>query len=191
MDPLDKSMDFIDPAGVSPQQTAMRYGIFWGLGGIILGLLAHLMGWTDPSAGFTAGSAINSILGIVLAVAMVVLAIRTHRDNELGGYISFGRGFKTGMITTLFYAIIAAIWTYIFVTFIAADMMDGIQEAMVEQWEEQGLSDAEIEQAQQFTGFMGNPVWMVAMAFFGGLIWGAIISLIVSAVMKKESPQHA
>ena len=85
----------------------------------------------------------------------------------------------------------ATVWALIFFNFIATDMIDGIQDAMVEKWEEQGLSDEQIEQAQSFTGFMSSPAFMVGATFVGSLIWGAILSLIVSAVLKKDQPQTA
>src|SRR5690606_5939007 len=169
MTTLDEPMGYIDPKDVSPQPTALRYGVIWGLLGILLGLIAYLAGWTDVSGSnaMSGGSMISSILSIALNVTILVMAIKYHRDKELGGYITFGRGFKTGMLTTFFYAIIAALWMAVFINFIATDMMENIQNAMYEQWEAQGLSDEQIEQAQQFTGFMQSKTVMVAMAFFG------------------------
>lgn len=191
MTTLDDPMGYVDPKDVSPRPTAMRYGLIWGLAGILLGLISYLLGWTEPTGGFSGGSIISSVLSIALTVAILVLAIKHHRDNELGGYITFGRGFQTGMLTTLFYAIIATVWMFLFINFIATDMIENIQAAMVEQWEAQGLSDEQIEQAQSFTGFMSSKGFMIGAAFGGALLWGAILSLIISAVLKKEHPQTA
>ncbi len=191
MTTLDEPMGYIDPNEVSPRSTAMRYGMIWALFSILLGLITYLMGWTDPSSSLSAGSILTSIISIALNITMLVLAIKYHRDKELGGFISFGRGFKTGMLTTLVFAVIATVWALIFFNFIATDMIDGIQDAMVEKWEEQGLSDEQIEQAQSYTGFMSSPAFMVGATFVGSLIWGAILSLIVSAVLKKDQPQTA
>lgn len=191
MTTLDEPMNQIDPKDVSPRPTAMRYGLIWGLLGILLGLLSYLMGWAEPSGSMSAGSMISGALSLALNITILVLAIKYHRDNELGGYITFGRGFQTGMLTTFFYAIIATVWAFVFFNFIAADMMTEIQDAMVEQWEAQGMSDEQIEQAQGFTGFMSSPLFMVGAAFVGSLIWGAILSLIISAVVKKDPPQFS
>ena len=191
MTTLDEPMGYIDPQDVSPRPTAMRYGLIWGLAGILLGLISYLLGWTEPTGGFSSGSMISSVLSIGLAIGILVMAIKHHRDNELGGYISFGRGFKTGMLTSLFYAVIATVWMVIFINFIATDMIDNIQAAMVEQWEEQGLTDEQIEQAQSFAGFFSSKGFMIGAAFGGALLWGAILSLIISAVMKNDHPQTA
>ena len=191
MTTLDDPMGYIDPKDVSPRSTAMRYGMIWGLLGILLGLISYLAGWTEPTSSMSAGSILSTVLSFGLAIGILVLTIKHHRDEELGGYISFGRGFQTGMLTTFFYAIIATIWMFIFINFVDTDMIENIQASMVEQWEEQGLSDEQIEQAQSYTGFMSSKGFMIGAAFGGSLLWGAILSLIISAVMKKDNPQTA
>jgi F0F1-type ATP synthase assembly protein I len=191
MTTLDEPMGFIDPNDVSPRSTAMRHGLIWGLLGILLGLVSYLMGWSDPSGGSSAGGMISGVLSIGLSVTMLVLAIKYHRDKELGGYITFGRGFKTGMLTAFFYAIVATVWTIIFINFIATDMIDLMQASMYEQWEKQGLSEEQIEQAAGFALFFASKKFMIGAAFVGSLIMGAILSSIISAIIKKEQPQTA
>lgn len=189
MTTLDEPMGYIDPQDISPRPTAMRYGMIWGLVGILLGLVSYLLGWSDPSGGSTAGSMISGLLSLGLSVTIIVLAIKYHRDNELGGYITFGRSFQTGMLTAFFYAIIATVWTVIFLNFIATDMIEMMQAAMYEEWENQGLTEEQIEQAEGIALFFATKKFMIGAAFGGTLIMGAILSLIVSAVMKKEQPQ--
>ena len=150
-----------------------------------------MAGWTEATSSMSAGSIISTVLSIGLTIGILVLAIKHHRNEELGGFISFGRGFQTGMLTTFFYAIIATVWMFVFINFVDTDMIENIQSTMVEQWEEQGLTDEQIEQAQSFTGFMSSKGFLIGAAFGGALLWGAILSLIISAVMKKDNPQTA
>ncbi len=189
MTSLDEPMAYVDPQDISPRSTAMRYGMIWGLLGILIGLVSYLMGWSDPSGGSTAGSMISMLLSLGLSVTILVLAIKYHRDNELGGYITFGRGFKTGMLTAFFYAIIATVWAVIFFNFIATDMIEMMEAAMYEQWENQGLTEEQIETAAGIALFFASKKFMIGAAFGGTLIMGAILSLIISAVLKKEQPQ--
>jgi len=189
MTSLDEPMAYVDPQDISPRSTAMRYGMIWGLLGILIGLVSYLMGWSDPSGGSTAGSMISMLLSLGLSVTILVLAIKHHRDNELGGYITFGRGFKTGMLTAFFYAIIATVWAVIFFNFIATDMIEMMEAAMYEQWENQGLTEEQIETAAGIALFFASKKFMIGAAFGGTLIMGAILSLIISAVLKKEQPQ--
>jgi uncharacterized protein DUF4199 len=191
MNPLDEPMNFIDPSTVSPRQVAMRHGVIWGLIGILVGLFAHLMGWNDPANPNVMMSILLGLISFGISVTMIVLAVKTHRDQELGGYMSFGRGFTTGMLTTLVYAVIATVWMVIFFSFINPDMFDAIEANMMQQWEDQGMTDEQIDQAKGFASMFTGPVFMTIATFLGSLFWGAIISLIVSAVMKKDAPRMA
>jgi len=188
--PLDENSNYIDPSSVSPNSTAMRYGLIWGLASIVLGLVAHVLGWNNPATPNVMGSMIIGIASLALGITMIVLAIKQHRE-ELGGYISFGRAFKTGFFTALVSALIATVWMLIYTNVVAPDMFNGMEEMMVEQWEEQGLSDEQIEQAKGMTGMFTGAVGMTIMTFVGGLIWGAILSLITGAIMKKDPPHMA
>ena len=191
MNPLDEPMTFIDPSTVSPRPVAMRYGLIWGLIGILVGLLAHIMGWNDPADPNVMMSIILGLISFGVSVTMIVLAVKTHRDQELGGYMTFGRGFTTGILTTLFNAVITTIWMVVFFSLINPDMFDMIEANMIEQWEEQGLDDEQIETAKGYASMFTGPVFMTIATFFGTLFWGAIISLVVSAVMKKDAPRMA
>ncbi|MFT5765682.1 MAG: uncharacterized membrane protein YhaH (DUF805 family) [Saprospiraceae bacterium] len=191
MNPLDEPMTYIDPSSVSPRPVAMRYGLIWGLIGIMVGLLAHILGWSDPSDPNTTMTILISVISLGISVTMIVLAVKTHRDQELGGYMTFGRGFTTGILTTLFNAVIATIWMVIFFSLINPDMFDMIEQGMLRQWEEQGMSEEQIEQAKGFATMFTGPTFMTIATFLGTLFWGAIISLIVSAVMKKDAPRMA
>ena len=110
---------------------------------------------------------ISGVISFALSITMLVLAIKHHRDNELGGYISFGRGFKTGFLTALFYGIIATIWTVIFINFIATDMIEVMQAAMYEEWESQGLTEEQIEQVE---GLCDDVCYK--RVYDSGIFWG-------------------
>ena len=77
-----------DPTTVSMTPTGMRYGVLLGLISIATTLLFYVLGWSEPG-NESSTSTIVTIVGIALPIVMVVLAIMYHRDNELGGLISF------------------------------------------------------------------------------------------------------
>jgi len=189
MNPLDENTHFIDPATVSPRPTAMRYGLIWGLISVLLGLVTHFTGANDPSSPNLLVSVGLGIVSLGVSIAMIVLAIKQHRDQELGGYISFGRAFTTGFWVVLVSLLISVIWTLVYTNFIAPELFS--MDMLVEQWEEAGMSEAEIENAASMTGMFMTPVGVTAMAAIGGLIWGSILALIISAVMKKDAPNMA
>ena len=184
---LDGDYNSIDPSNVSMWPTALRYGGIAAAILIILGLVMHLSGMVDyaaAAAGETgAASIIQNIITYAVWIGSVVMAIKFHRDQELGGYISFGRAFGEGFATSLIMGLITAVWTYIFFSFIAGDALEMMMEGALE-----SMSDSEADAAGGILSTMMSPGVMAGMAFGGTIVLGAIISLIAGAVMKKENP---
>jgi Protein of unknown function (DUF4199) len=184
---LDDDFGYIDPATVSPWPTALRYG---GIGSailIILGLLIYLSGILDYEAiaagESTAGSWISNLINYGITIGAIVMAIKFHKEKQLGGYLSFGRGFFTGFATSVVMGLFGAVWTYLFFGLIAPDVLEMMKEGAMSQMGE--------EQAEAAGGIMDafmSPAAMAAFMFFGSLIFGVIVSLIASAVLKKEHP---
>ncbi len=188
MNQNDESTNYIDPSTVSPWPIALRYGLIWGLIGIALGLVAHVMGWNDPSnAGnnIVAG-VLMGIISFAISITMLVMAIKQHRNQDLGGYITFGRAFSTGFFTVLISTLIATVWAVIMFTLIVPDFFELMEAGMIAQWEEQGLSESEIEQARGWAMMFTGPTAFTLSTFIGGLVWGSILSLIIAAIMKKD-----
>ncbi len=184
MDTLDNPNKIIDPSTVSYQGIALRNGAFAGLILIVIGLVGNLTGLTDPTDPNTATGWIMNLLTWGIMIAFMVMAIKKHRDEDLGGFITFGRAFGVAFLVTLVVSVITAVWTYVYFGFIDTEMAIAIMENSLAQ---QGIEDdAMIDQMQ----FWFSPGAMAIYAMVGSLLFGAIISLIVAAVMKKNPPGH-
>jgi len=174
------NIDELNVKNVSPFPTALRFGLIGGLLIIVVGLVQYLLGVT---------STISQALGwssMLIAIVFPVLAIRGHRDNDLGGYISFGRGLGVGVLTILIISIITVIWTILLYNVIDPSMLDTVLQVQVEAMEEQGMSDDDIENAMEITKqYMTAPIMAAAGAGFYFFL-GLIAALIASAVLKKE-----
>ncbi len=170
----------LDVKNASPFPTALRYGVIGGLLVIVIGLIQYLLGITS-----TISQAVGW-LSMLITIVFPVLAIRGHRDNDLGGYISYGRGLGTGVLTALIIGLVTAIWTILLYNVIDPSIMDQIMQVQAEAMEEQGMSDEDIENVATMTGkFMTAPV-MAAIGFGTSLLFGFVASLIAGAVMKRE-----
>jgi hypothetical protein len=179
----------------SYRNTAVTYGALTGLVSIVIGLLSYLAGFSDPSKQQGAMGWINLLISYAVMIGGLVLAVRKHRDQELGGFITFGRAFGAGFLTMLVLALITAVWTYIFFNFIATDMLDLIKETSINSMvEKQGMSIEQAEAAMDnpISKSMMNPAMFTVFAFFGIAVIGTIFALIVAAIMKKTPPEaHA
>lgn len=185
MDTLDNPNKIVDPSTKSYQGISLRNGAIAGLILIIIGLIANLTGIADPAEPNVALSWILNILNFGILIAFMVMAVKKHRDEDLGGFITFGRSFGVSFLVVLVVSVITAIWMYIYMGYIDPDMTTAMLENAVNQ---QGAADNEavIEQMS----FMFKPGFLAISGFLFFLVLGVIFSLIVSAVMKKNPPGH-
>ena len=174
------NLDELKVQNASPFPTALRYGVIGGLLSIAFGLATYLAGMqgTIPT--------ILNIVGTIVSIAVIVYAIRTHRDNDLGGYISYGRCLGVGVLTSIIMGIIGALWTVVLFNFIDPGITDMLMQPQMEAMEEAGMSDDEIENAMSMAGKFMTAPFMAGMALVGSAFIGLIVSLIAGAVMKKD-----
>ncbi len=173
---------------VSPRSTGIRYGFIAALITIALAMTFHVTGMTDYSSQNSAMNWISSLLSYAVIIGALVLAMKKYRE-DLGGYLTFGQGFTTGFWAILIIAIVSAVWSFLFFSFIAPDVIDTMIETARDQMaEQQGMSEEQIEQAMQFTSWMMSPVALTFLAAIGTLIMGVIFDLIIAAIMQRKPP---
>lgn len=191
MDTLDNPQ-IVDPKTVSPFPIATRYGLIASLILVAVGLAFYLGGFVDMSERGGAANWISNIVNWAVMIGASVLAIRKHRDEELAGYISFGRAFTTGFLVNLIIAVVSLIWTYVFFSFVAPELIEQIVEKSMQQMSEQrGMSEEDIEKSMGMMKWMFSPLFFSISAGIAIALIGAIISLITAAIMKKPLPQSS
>jgi hypothetical protein len=166
---------------VTVSQIGLKYGIIIGLVFIVYGMILEFMGLeleTQQYFGY---------LNYVLLVVVIVLAHKAFKDGG-DGYMSIGQGLGMGTLISLISGVLSGVFSYIYIKFIDDSMLTKIKDLQIEKMEEQGLDDAQIEQAMEIAGkFMSAemiPVW----AILGMLFIGFILSLIVSLFTKNANP---
>lgn len=161
-----------------PYSVALKWGI---IGGIVLAIysviafMANLreMGW------------IGTLISLALMVTFIVLAVKEHRDKELGGMITFGRAFGTSMLTILYMALIGAVFTFIYVQFIDPGIVDEILRNARDGMVERGSTDEEIEMGMKYVKMFTSAPMMALWGLVGNMFFGLIIGLITSAIMRR------
>ena len=190
MNTLDNP-NMIDPGTVPYAKKAMNQGLIASLVLIVLNLITSLTGLVEPGDSGAMSWIVNLITWGVIAY-FIYAAQKSHRDDDLGGYISYGRAFSVGGIVLLAIAVITIVWSYIYFAFIDPDIFDTIREASLEQMiNQQGMSEEDAERAMGMMDWMWTPGAMSLMAGIFTAIAGLIIDLIVSAVVKKDNPAFA
>ena len=178
--------DYIDPNHIKPFPTAARWGLYGGLASIALGLVLYLFGITDYAK--RGGGMLPQITSYIIWIGAIAMAIRAHKMEDLGGFISFKRGVGTGALTGVVFAVFVGVWSYIFFSFIAPDALDLIREASYNQMLDRGMSEEEIEAAAGMMDNFTSPAFISLTAFFSTAIISVVISLIAAAIMKRDLP---
>lgn len=187
MTTLDDDRLMVDPSTVSPWPIAIRYGLISALISCIYTLISNMSGLTAGSFGMVA-STISGLLMFAIAIAMIVIPVKHHRDKELGGYITIGRIILIGMVVIAISTLISNVFNYIYMNFIDPGFVD----TMMAQMEENMSSLIPEEQMDEvLMGIQENfePMTMLKNGIMMGTIVGLIISGIIGLIMKKDPPR--
>lgn len=171
-----------DSGSVSVKSVSIKYGLIGALVGIIYFIILDF-----------AGQAGNQALGYAGMIFTIILIVLAHKEfkNDGDGFMSYKQGLSIGTLMSLIGSAIQGVFTYVYVSFINSEFLDVIKEQQVMEMEKRGMSDAEIEQAMEIAGAFMGPVAMMIFTIFFGVLFGFILSLIISAFTKKESPELA
>jgi hypothetical protein len=160
-------------------KTALHYGVISGLTVFAFYFLLYATGNNlfGPA----------SMLGIWIPVVFIVLATRFHRDQNLGGALSYGQGFAMGMMTTVFSVTLFGLCFYLFGILYATGLVEFYKSQAAEGLEQgkdfvsEDILDKALEGLEQAT--------MSSLAFsesFNKFLWGGVVSLVTAAVMRRK-----
>ena len=131
---------------------------------------------------------VSGFANVLITAIVIYLCIKEIRDKQNNGLLSFGSGFSSGMMVSLVGGIISSIFSYIYFTVINPGMITYIKMKQEQGMLDNGMSEEQIEKMSGRMEFWSSPVMMAAFSLVGMLIIGLVISLICSAILKKEDP---
>ena len=123
-------------------------------------------------------------------IFLVIVMVFAHKAFKEGGdsFMSYGQGLGIGTLVSLITGLLSSAFMFIYVKFVDDSMIAQIKEQQISGMEEQGLSDAQIESAMEIASRFLTPGVMAIMGVVFFVFIGFIISLIVSAITKKNNP---
>jgi hypothetical protein len=128
---------------------------------------------------------------LVLSFMLVFFGIRSYRDNVAGGQISFGRGFKVGILITLISCVCYVLTWQVLYRTVARDYGEKYSAHVLEEAKKKGASEAELQkqaaEMKKFWEMYQNPLVNVAFTFMEPLPVGLLITLISAAVLRKKA----
>jgi hypothetical protein len=163
---------------VSVWKANLTSGFILGMIGIVYTLLMYFLNLTfNKSMGY---------VFLLLTVFVLYYFIRSYRNNYLNGYITYGQSVGAGVIIFLYYSIISAIFTYILYTVIDTGLTNKMIAFMEESMVKKGVPEASLDAVMAIQRKILKPEIMVPIGIISNVIYGTIISLIVSIFVKKE-----
>jgi zinc transporter ZupT len=128
---------------------------------------------------------------MVIALSMVFFGIKSYRDNHANGSISFGKGFKVGILITLIASAMYGLAWEISYSKIGEDFTKKMTEKYYEDMKADGASEEELQKAKEqwesFSEMYKNPVVRFAFTVFVEIFpVGLVITLISAAVLRKK-----
>jgi hypothetical protein len=170
------------------KKTVLTFGLISGL------IVSVLMGGSLLLAD-KIGSGHSMALGYTLMVAsflLIYFGIRSYRDNDLAGQISFGRAFTCGFLITLITTICyVAMWEVLYFNFMP-HFMDSYFAAQIHRVQSSGLDPAtiatKVAAIQRSAQLYQNPFVNMAYTFIEPLPVGLIITLVSAAILRRKAP---
>lgn len=173
---------------------SMYYGLIFGSVLLVYNIISTLSGITEKvMTGGISMQIVSMFLGMIIYFVGIFLCQKSYRDKKLDGYIPYGQALTFGIMVSVFAAFLVAIYNFIYATWINPDFMQEVYEitkqTTIDMLERFNAPEESIEMALEKIEEKGlqKPTDFAFGAIINGLIGGVIISLITSAVVKKEN----
>lgn len=169
---------------VSKNSVAIKYGVISGLISIVSFLIQDFAGLI----GNQEYAWIGSVVSIGVIVTIIYLAQKEFKDSG-DGYMEYGEGLGLGILISVYAGIISSVFSFVYIKYVNSEFLDSIREQQIMALEEQGLSDAQIEQASGMMDLMSSPGAFLILGLIGSVFIGFIVSLILTAFTKMSKPE--
>lgn len=159
---------------------SLRYGLILAGLGIIFTILQFMSSikWL-------------SWVSLLISIAILVYANREHQRQDLGGFISFKRVFRLSFLANIVSGAIASVFNFVYIKFINPSVLEDIIAQIRSDSERNNTPEEAINIAIEWTTWMFSSVGGIFITFFIVLISGAIISLILAAILKRNRPMFS
>ena len=160
-------------------KVAMAYGAMCGLAGVIVSLIFYF-------ANSDIQSKTPQWINYLLIITFIVIGIKSYRDQELGGSISYGTSLGTGTLIGLCAGFIMGFYTVVLFNVIDPGLAQKIIDTTQEQLADKGMSEDQIAMAMTWSKKFMSPIFLFFFSIIGSTFMSFIFSLFISVFMKKE-----
>jgi len=167
---------------------AIVYGLLAGI--IVSVIMVISMATSSQEMEGGVGMLIKGYAGMLICFSMIFGGVRSYRNHEGGGYISFGRAFGLGAIIALIASVMYVITWMLYSHFFMADFADKYAAAMLAKAQAANLDAAKmaakVKEIDDFKAMYQKPVMVAIMTLMEILPVGVVMALISAGVYTKK-----
>jgi Protein of unknown function (DUF4199) len=126
------------------------------------------------------------ILYLIQIFSLFIL-IKTYSEKYKNGYITYGQAVSSGIVISLYAAVIYATFIYILYAFIDSGLVNKQLAFIEETFVKAGLPQAFIDSGLKMQKKFLQPTIYAPIKLFSSFLSGTILSLLVAIFIKKES----
>jgi hypothetical protein len=173
------------------KRTVLRFGL---VSGAVMSLLMLATLPFQDAIGFARGALVG-YAGMVVAFLVVYFGVRSYRDREGGGAVSFGRAFVVGALIALVSSLCyVATWEVVYFTAMP-DFLQKYEAYALQQARSSGESEAAIErkrvEMEEFARRYRNPVFNAAVTLTEPLPVGLLVALASAVALRRREATAA
>jgi hypothetical protein len=155
---------------------------------IVLQLLLFFLGYQTEKL---ATGQYLAWLSVVILAVVLWFGIKAVRDEKPGATLTYGQGVGAGTLISLYGGLMTAVYTVIHLKFINVNYADYVMDTIRAKWAAAGMTQDQMARAEGFTRTIISPWAQAITGLFFTVIIGLIISLIISAFLKRDKPVAA
>jgi len=165
---------------VTTRGTGIKWGMISGLIGIILFVVIDMIGMAGDSK-----------VGFVSMAISIIIIILAHREfvKTGDGFMNYGEGIGIAFWSGSIGGLISSVFSYIYITMVNPNFLEVLKEKQIMDMEKRGMSEAQIEQAMEFSKMFSGAEAIAIFGLLGAIIGSVIFALIIAAFTKKTRPE--
>lgn len=170
------------------KKIVITYGL---IAGVILGAMFFVTAplYDQGIVNFDNGMIIGYTT-MVVALSLVFFGVKSYRDNQGNGAITFGKGFQVGILITLLASFCYALSWEVAYNTVSKGYSEKFTTHYIEKVKAEGKPEAEVNAAikemEELKAIYENPFIRFAMTLMEILPVGLIITLISAALLRKN-----
>ncbi|HXB13849.1 MAG TPA: DUF4199 domain-containing protein [Bacteroidia bacterium] len=156
----------------------LMWGVITALSSIVYYWITNISGVPNKSMQW---------IGYIIFFAGLLVGTLQYRNKANGGYVSFGEGYKVGILMTLIIAVLGTINFLVFLQ-VHPDFPTKILEQSRIDMVNKGMTTDQMDMAMKYTSKFLTPQMMIIFGLVGQIIGGAILSLLSAGISAKNKP---